>query len=72
MTVVELLVLIAFLLWCAAAVCVANSGTSPAQRSPESIRAELRLADQRLDAEYRQARRAMNDAVGQSWRNLTG
>lgn len=72
MTVVELLVLVVFLLWCAAAVCVFSSGSSRAQRSPDSIRAELLIANQRLDAEYRQARRAMNDAAGQSWRNLTG
>ena len=66
----ELLFIALFLLWCAAAVCVFNSGT--AQRSPESIHAELLLADQRVDYEYHHARRAMNDAAGQSWRNLAG
>lgn len=72
MTVVELLVLVVFLLWCAAAVCVFNCEQHVHGQSPESIRTELLIADQRLDAEYRQARRAMNDAAGQSWRNLTG
>lgn len=62
----------AFLLWCAAAVCVFSAGYGPCQRSPEAILAELHSADQRLDTEYRQARRAMNDAAGQSWRNLAG
>lgn len=68
----ELIAIALFLLWCAAAVCVSSSGDSPAQRSPASIRAELLLADQRVDYEYRRARHAMNDAAGQSWRNLTG
>jgi hypothetical protein len=70
--VLELLFIALFLLWCAAAVCVYSSGNSPPQRSLESIRTELLVADQRIDAEYRQARHAMNAAAGQSWRNLAG
>ena len=36
----------------------------------ERVRAELKKADRRVDVEHRNARRAMNDAAGQSWRNL--
>ena len=42
------------------------------QRSAEQLRHELLAADRRLETELHQARRAMNDAAGQSWRNLTG
>ncbi len=31
---------------------------------------ELHRVDRAVEAEYRQARRAMNDAANQSWRNL--
>lgn len=68
----ELLFIALFLLWCSAAVCVFSAGHDVGKQSPESIRAELLIADQRLNAEYRHARRAMNDAAGQSWRNLAG
>jgi len=48
-----------------------------AQHHTECRGAEERLkrrvleADHRLSVAHRQARRAMNDAAGQSWRNLT-
>lgn len=35
-----------------------------------SARRRLVAADQRLFREFENARRAMNDAAGQSWRNL--
>ncbi|GAA1508653.1 hypothetical protein [Nocardioides humi] len=38
----------------------------------EQVRRELIAADRRLAGEYQRARRAMNDAAGQSWRNLAG
>lgn len=31
---------------------------------------ELHQSDRAVEGEYRQARRAMNDAANQSWRNL--
>ncbi|GAB6987870.1 hypothetical protein JCM10369A_43990 [Nocardioides pyridinolyticus] len=37
-----------------------------------SVRRDLAIADQRVEREWRHARRAMNDAAGQSWRNLAG
>lgn len=36
----------------------------------EQIRRDLLRADQQVHVEHRKARRAMNDAAGQSWRNL--
>lgn len=35
-------------------------------------RDELQLANLQVDGEFRRARLAMNDAAGQSWRNLAG
>ncbi len=69
---VEALAIVAFLLWCAAAVCVAIARHDNRQRSAESLRAELLHADHQVAIAHRQARRAMNDAAGQSWRNLAG
>lgn len=39
-------------------------------RKELKVRAELLAADRKLAAEHRKVRRAMNDAAGQSWRNL--
>lgn len=38
----------------------------------DRVRDELFVADQEIESEFHQARRAMNDAAGQSWRNLAG
>lgn len=40
------------------------------QRTVEKVQAGLRAAESAVDGQYRQARREMNDAAGQSWRNL--
>lgn len=67
----ELLVILALLLFCAAAVGIARA-ESQRRSSSEALRIELLTADHRITSEYHQARRAMNDAAGRSWRNLTG
>ncbi len=36
----------------------------------QRLLAELHHADRAVEADYRQTRRAMNDAANQSWRNL--
>lgn len=38
----------------------------------EQIRREALAADREVQAEFRVAKRSMNDAAGQSWRNLAG
>lgn len=38
----------------------------------DKVRRDLLAADQRVASEHLRARRAMNDAAGQSWRNLAG
>ena len=38
----------------------------------EQIRTGLFDADQHLSSEFQRAREAMNDASGQTWRNLAG
>ncbi len=40
------------------------------QQTEARLRQDLHLADLRVQSEFRQARRAMNEAAGQSWRNL--
>ena len=40
------------------------------RRQIDRVQAELRSAQSAVDNEFRRARRDMNDAVGQSWRNL--
>lgn len=40
-------------------------------RTAADILARLQRADQQAAAAYEATRRAMNEAVGQSWRNLT-
>lgn len=43
------------------------------RRSPNGrLRQDLFIADQRIGSEFQRARRDMNDAAGQSWRNLAG
>lgn len=41
---------------------------SPARRK-ERLLDDLHRADRAIEAQFRQARRQMNDAAGQSWRN---
>lgn len=38
----------------------------------DRLREDLLVADLRIDSEFQRARRAMNDAANQSWRNLAG
>ncbi|OUZ08151.1 hypothetical protein BHE97_14555 [Aeromicrobium sp. PE09-221] len=42
------------------------------QRRADQLRRDLRVADLRVQSDFHRARRAMNDAAGQSWRNLAG
>jgi hypothetical protein len=42
------------------------------QERETRLRRELTIADQRVAREFHDARRAMNNAAGQSWRNLAG
>lgn len=41
------------------------------QRRQEEVKRRLRRTSQVVDDEYYRTKRAMNDAAGQSWRNLT-
>ena len=38
----------------------------------DKVRRDLLVADQKVASEHLRARRAMNKAAGQSWRNLAG
>lgn len=40
------------------------------QRRVEHLQRQLRSAERRVAREHQAARRAMNEAAGQSWRNL--
>lgn len=52
---------------------IVRRGHSRSQDTAEiQLRGTLHQADLRIQCEHQQARRAMNDAAGQSWRNLTG
>ncbi len=42
------------------------------RRRAKSLRRKLYAADGQVNKDFHRARRAMNDAAGQSWRNLTG
>lgn len=42
------------------------------EQAEAELRGRLHEADAQVSAEHRRARRAMNDAAGQSWRNLAG
>jgi hypothetical protein len=69
--VVLLLVLLAACLLAARLDSASQAARS--RRSPsETVRTALFVADRRVEAEFQRARRAMNDAAGQSWRNLAG
>lgn len=41
------------------------------QRRQDEVKRQLRRTSHALDDEYCRTKRAMNDAAGQSWRNLT-
>lgn len=43
----------------------------PRESSEQRIRCQVIEADQQIQREYHDARRAMNIAAGQAWRNLT-
>ncbi len=45
-------------------------GADSESDSLERINQEMADTNAAIDREYREARRAMNDAAGQSWRNL--
>lgn len=42
------------------------------KRRRERLLDELYQTDRAIETEFRRARQAMNDATGQSWRNLAG
>jgi hypothetical protein len=68
----ELLLILAFILFCSLAVWVNQIDTNSRCTPSESVRTELLIADQRIASEFHRACHAMNDAAGQSWRNLAG
>ncbi|MDV6310740.1 hypothetical protein R3Q15_02295 [Gordonia amicalis] len=47
-----------------------STGPAPTTSGTEQLQRTLRDADQKVEDEFRLARRAMNEAAGQSWRNL--
>lgn len=49
-----------------------NWNRSQAAATEEEIRQQVAASELRVDAEFTKARAAMNDAAGQSWRNLAG
>ena len=63
---VVLLVLAGFIGW------VAGLPSSDMRPDEDAVRAALLESDSRVQADHLRARRAMNDAAGQSWRNLAG
>ena len=69
---IELLLIVAFIVYCLLAVWVHHNATYSRRVSPESMTADLLAADRRVAGEFHRARHAMNDAAGQSWRNLAG
>lgn len=56
----------------AAGVAVRRERTRGDQRKAAQVRRDLHVADLHVQSDFQRARRAMNDAAGQSWRNLTG
>ena len=66
------LIVIAFIAFCGLAACVHLIGPADIDGDRDLLRTDLLIADHRIDHEFHRARRAMNDAAGQSWRNLTG
>jgi len=63
---VVLLVLAGFIGW------VAGLPSPDTRPDEDAVRSALLESDSRIEADHLRARRAMNDAAGQSWRNLAG
>jgi hypothetical protein len=71
--VIELLVFLVLLVVCSlVAHALGLFRVRPHRSAADTIRSDLFVADQKVAAEHLRARRAMNDAAGQSWRNLAG
>lgn len=68
----EFLVVLAFILFCSLAIWMHCSESQASRTPPESVDTEFLLADCGITSEFNRARHAMNDAAGQSWRNLAG
>lgn len=68
----ELLIVIAFIAFCGLAAYVHLIGPGMNDGGVDELKTDLLVADHRIHHEFHQARRAMHDAAGQSWRNLTG
>lgn len=65
---VVVLVVLLLLLWLIVSVVVETARRGEANYRRELVR-KLQRADAALSREHARARRAMNDAAGQSWRN---
>jgi hypothetical protein len=71
--VIELLVFLVLLVVCSlVAHALGLFRVRPHRSAADTIRSDLFVADQKVAAEHLRARRAMNEAAGQSWRNLAG
>ena len=60
---------------CVGAILTSRIATAPARRAQEQRQAlisKVRATDAQLAAEHAKAKRQMNDAAKQSWRNLAG
>ena len=68
MAAVVVVVVMLTLLWLIVSVAVETASRSQANRRRELLD-KLHEADAALGREHARARRAMNDAAGQSWRN---
>lgn len=66
------IVFVALLILAGLAGWVAASPSPEKRLDEDAVRAALLESDSRVQAEHLRARRAMNDAAGQSWRNLAG
>lgn len=56
----------------AGAIAIREERIRASRRKATRLRRNLHVADLRVQSEFHQARRAMNEAAGQSWRNLAG
>lgn len=56
----------------AAATAARHERSRAQQRRETELRRNLHVADLQVQSDFHRARRAMNDAAGQSWRNLAG
>jgi hypothetical protein len=65
----EVLLILASIVFCSLAAWVHQIDTNSRRASSH---VDLFIADQQVAREFHQACRAMNDAAGQSWRNLAG